>query len=227
MALLSACGGSVESKIKEGKNPATNTYQAKPACAASSPYILMVSDSDGVNPQQLETMLCSFFSAYPKIVLALNPRAKTTVHWVFQTQPDINASAWTLDDTVYFSKPYLASHLNDTDLVVHELTHVVQWSLVGFTPRFLVDGIKDPSLKDITKLELTGAMPRWIIEATADVMRDTYGQHNKEAGWALPSAYQYGQHYLGGYEEAAAFFKWIDLHYRMNQTSISLALSNA
>ena len=161
---------------------------AAPTCGdgVGSPYTIAMRGEDGVDPAHVEAMRCTFFTVYPLLVQRFNPEAATTVGMIFTDDPGV---AWTIGSNVYYNKAYLASAPLDSDVVVHETMHVVQ---AGYT----------------------GDTPGWIIEGEADFVRDEYGLNNAANGWAIPTGYSYGQNYHNGYGEAAAFFKWIDAHYR-------------
>jgi hypothetical protein len=78
----------------------------------------------------------------------------------------------------------------------------------------------------IVQAGYTGTVPGWIIEGTADFVRDKYGLTNAQNDWSIPTGYEYGHHYTAGYGESAAFFKWIDAHYRVGQSSVTQALDD-
>ncbi len=167
---------------------------ATPSCGAGvgSPYTIAMSGEDGVDPAHVEAMRCTFFTVYPLLVQRFNTAAATTVGMIFTDEPGV---AWTSGTNVYYNKTYLAGAPLDSDVVVHETMHVVQ---AGYT----------------------GQVEGWIIEGTADFVRDEYGLNNVANGWSIPTGYAYGQNYLHGYGDAAAFFKWIDAHYRQNQRPV-------
>ncbi len=164
------------------------------SCGAGqgSPFSIAMSGEAGVDPVHVENMRCTFFTVYPLLVARFNPAAPTTVGMIFTDEPGV---AWASGSNVWYNRSFLASAPLDSDVVVHETMHVVQG---GYS----------------------GEVPGWIIEGTADFVRDEYGLANAENGWSIPSAYAYGQHYLNGYGDAAAFFKWIDAHYRQNKTPV-------
>ena len=107
-ALITACGGSSSGDNRVQANlpqvADDSLHQVNPSCAAGSAYTLMVKGSNGVNPKQLETMLCTFFEVYPKIVQRLNPNAPKTVNWVFEAKLEV--PAYTIGTTISYSKDY-------------------------------------------------------------------------------------------------------------------------
>jgi basic secretory peptidase family protein len=169
-----------------------------PDCAEGSAYTLLISGEQGVDPAHVETMRCTFYEVYPLLAARFNPDARTTVGMIFTDEPGV---AWAWEGDTYYNKSFLASAPLDSDVVVHETMHIVQ---EGYT----------------------GEVPGWIIEGTADYVRDAYGLYNEENGWSIPTGYGYGQHYRNGYGDAAAFFKWIDAHYRQGQLPVADALDD-
>lgn len=188
-AVVTASSSSVQADVDVDK-------KANYACAAGSEYTLMITGGLSINSAMLEKMACTFFEVYPKIVTLLNPNAPKIVYFVFSDQREYPAYA--SDGAITFSKDWINSHPLDTDIVVHEATHIAQAAL--------------------------GEVPGWLVEGTADYVRDLYGLHNVENGWAIPIRYVPDQSYLKGYGDAAAFFKWVDAVYRQNQLPVVAAI---
>ena len=177
---------------------AETTVTAHPSCAAGSPYTLIVKNGGAIDPAVLEKMECEFFLNYPKIVARLNPvAAPTTVRFTFGTIPN---PAWTIDDEVTFSTTYMRNFPQDIDVVTHEIVHVAQHA---------------PDL------------PGWVVEGTADFLRQQYGLYNVSGGWTMVEAWAPNQNYTDGYGTAASFFKWIDYKYREGKLPIVDALQAA
>lgn len=162
-------------------------------CAEGSPYTLAISGQEGVDPGHVERMRCTFYEVYPLLVARFNPAAPTTVGMIFTDEPGV---AWASGGNTFYNRGYLASAPLDSDVVVHEIMHVVQG---GYS----------------------GEVPGWIIEGTADYVRDAYGLHNAEHGWSIPTSWSYGQHYMQGYGDAASFMKWIDANYRRGEAPVA------
>lgn len=174
------------------------SYKAAGPCAENSAYTLTITGGNLVNQDHLEKMVCNFFTTYPKLVELLNPNAPKNVEFKFTSSWAYPASAD--GNSIIFSAAYLRGAFNDTDIVVHETTHVAQ-------------------------TELVAGLPRWIIEGTADFVRDLYGLDSKNI-WSIPNRYVDGKRpYTNGYGDAAAFFKWIDAVYRQNELPIAAAIS--
>lgn len=195
--LISACGGgsgsqnnvvSVEPQITE---PDT-ILKATQSCAADSPYTLTITGGNKISIALLEKMVCTFFETYPKTAALLNPNTSKNIFFVFKPNPGFIAGA--SGNTITFDTNWLIEHPLDTDIVVHELTHIVQAGL--------------------------GQIPGWLVEGTADYVRDLYGLQNFENGWSIPIRYTPNQKYTDGYGNAAAFLKWIDAIYRQQKPRV-------
>ena len=169
-----------------------------PTCGAGSPYTLVVTGESDLDPSILEDMKCTFYTVYPQLVARFNPAAATTVGMHFVDDPGV---AWTIGSDTYYNLAAMSGHPKGTDVVVHEIMHVVQG---GYS----------------------GEVRSWVIEGTADYVRDAYGLRNSEFGWVLPTGYVYGQHYRSGYGVTAAFFKWIDANYRQGLLPVADALDD-
>ena len=167
-------------------------------CGDGSAYTLLISGEQSVDPDHVERMRCTFFEIYPQLARRFNPAAPTTVGMVFTDEPGV---AWAAGTNTYYNRAFLAENPRDSDVVVHETMHIVQSGYAG-------------------------DVPSWIIEGTADYVRDAYGLHNGDHGWALPTGWVYGPHYLDGYAETAAFMKWIDENYRAGQAPVVDALDD-
>lgn len=200
--MLSACGGgggsgSPATAVNAGPPSLAPPVEASTStfrapCADGSPYTLVIRNGESIPPAMLEKMGCTFFRNYPKIVTRINPKAPTTVRFDFQEAPVFIGSAF--QGTVTYSIAYLRDHPADIDIVTHEIVHIAQAGL---------------------------DLPSWVIEGTADFLREEYGTFNQEAGWKIVNRYEPTQHYTDGYGTAASFFKWIDSQYRQGRTPVA------
>jgi len=170
-------------------------------CAAGSAYTLTITGAEGISPDTIEGIRCTFYEVYPQLAAAYNPAAQTTVPLTFVPEEPNMPPAWASGGALYINRGHIMRNPLDWDVIVHEGMHIVQQ---GYT----------------------GTVPGFIIEGTADFVRDKYGLTNAQNGWSIPSAYVYGQHYLNGYGDAAVFFKWIDANYRAGQPSVTQALDD-
>jgi hypothetical protein len=176
------------------------SYEADGSCAEGSPYTLTITDGYRIDPEHLEKLVCNFFVTYPKIVALLSPNASKNIEFVFDPRSPYVAAAY--GTVIVYRTHYLAGAPDDTDIVVHETTHAAQ-------------------------AELIGELPGWIVEGTADFVRDLYGLDSKDI-WSIPTRYANSTgDYLSGYGNAAAFFKWIDALYRQNELPVAAAISRA
>jgi len=170
-------------------------------CAAGSAYTLNISGAAGIPADTVEGIRCTFYQVYPELAAAYNPATQATVPLTFVEETPNMPPAWVTGGGVFINKGHIIRNPLDWDVIVHESMHIVQ------------DGY-------------SGTVPGWIIEGTADFVRDKYGLTNDVNGWSIPSGYAYGQHYSNGYGDAAAFFKWIDAERRAGQSSVTQALDD-
>lgn len=175
--------------------------QASPDCADGSAYTLAITGADGIDADTIEGIRCTFYEVYPQLAAAYNPTTQITVPLTFVPEEPDMPPAWVVGGGVYINKGHIMRNPLDWDVIVHEGMHIVQ---AGYS----------------------GTVPGWIIEGTADFVRDKYGLTNAENGWSIPTGYVYGHHYASGYGEAAAFFKWVDAQYRVGQPSVTQALDD-
>jgi hypothetical protein len=170
-------------------------------CSDGSAYTLTITGAEGIDPDTIEGIRCTFYEVYPQLAAAYNPAAQITVPLTFLPEAPNMPPAWVENGGIYINKGHIVRNPLDWDVIVHEGMHIVQ---AGYS----------------------GTVPGWIIEGTADFVRDKYGLTNEENGWSIPTRYEYGHHYTSGYGEAAAFFKWIDAEYRAGQPSVTQALDD-
>ncbi len=194
---LSAANGGVRFKVglnlPAGSYLLDNGYFLGQDCGQDSSYRINLVDPSGVAPGVLERVECAFYTVYPQLAERFNPLAQQVVDLVFiEPSP---YPAYVSGGKIYIKNSALVDDPQGTDIIVHEAVHIIQ---TGYS----------------------GNVPSWIIEGTADFVRDEYGLRNEGAGWALPTGYSEGQHYLNKYGEAAAFFQWIDANYRQDQTPV-------
>ena len=170
-------------------------------CAEGSPYTLSITGAEGIDPGTVEGIRCTFYEVYPQLAAAYNPATQTMVPLTFVEETPGIPPAWVTGGGIFINKGHIIRNPLDWDVIVHEGMHIVQ---AGYT----------------------GTVPGWIIEGTADFVRDRYGLTNDVNGWSIPTGWAYGQHYTYGYGDAAAFFKWIDANYRAGQAPIAEALDD-
>jgi Peptidase of plants and bacteria len=147
-------------------------------------YRLLVTNEDpALSDEIIVDLVNTHFIVYPHMRARYNPNAPLEVRFVFRSDHPYPASA--SGDTVTFDSDHMIDNPLDWDIVTHEDTHVLQAPAYG---------------------------PSWIIEGTADYVRNLYGINNSVSGWRLtdePSRY-----YNAGYGHTALFFMWVeDNHY--------------
>lgn len=164
---------------------------AAPAAAAESRvyerggYTLDFRDETGTTDQAVaDRMVETFFAVYPQLVATFNPEAPTRVTFIMD--PDLPAVAGAGGDVVMYNSAHFAEHPHDTDVVTHEVMHLVQ----AYGDR--------------------GA-PGWLTEGIADYVRHVYGVDNAAGGWALPP-FSPDQSLQDGYRGAARFLLWLEAH---------------
>lgn len=87
------------------------------------------------------------------------------------------------DGKIVVSATYLKNHPKDTDLVTHELMHIIQ--------------------------SYPGGQPGWLVEGIADYVRWNYGRDNNGGNWRLPE-FDRSQHYTNSYGVTGRFLAWLE-----------------
>lgn len=123
---------------------------------------------------------------YPKMVHDFPSLAVDDLKVIIDDNVDTQV-AYTVGKTITINGQYLSKHPLDIDCVTHELFHAVQYSIFN-------------------------SPPIWVNEGLADLARDKYGIHNKEAGWQLEAPTSKDK-YTDGYRVTAAFFKYLNTIY--------------
>jgi Peptidase of plants and bacteria len=205
--LMAACGGGSGGGGTGLPGPAPNPAPdfstgpsmkvAAQACIQGSPYTVTLLNSEQLPNDTVERMVCTFADVYPKIMALLsNPDAPKSVVFEFQANYPYPA-ANTNYKTLTFDIGWMKAHPLDTDIVIHESTHLVQAG--------------------------RGQVPSWVLEGTAHAVLNLYGRPADRTDWGLPIHYD-GRPYTDGYGAAAAFFKWVDAVYRQHQPRVIEAI---
>ena len=162
---------------------ASGTALAKTVVYKSQGYTLTVTDDNSGMPQStIDAMVNVFFNVYPREAADFNPNTSKSVRFIYD--PSYNGVAATARATTRISPAWMKAHPQDTDVVTHEVMHIVQ----------------DYGAQDI---------PGWLVEGIADYARYRYGVNNAAAGWRLPN-YQPGQYYTDSYRVTARFLAWVE-----------------
>jgi hypothetical protein len=131
-----------------------------------------------------QKMINTFFKVYPRLVKRFNIKSARTVNFVIDTS--YNGVAETYGNTTKFGSVYMSKHAEDTDVVTHEVMHIVQ--------------------------AYEGGGVDWLTEGIADYVRHKYGINNVRGGWFL-TAFTSSDKYTDSYRVTARFLVWAELHY--------------
>ena len=147
-------------------------------------FTIVLKDANNSINKTIETALINtFHKVYSKMVNDFNTNAIKKVTVIID--PSYDGVAYAHNGEIVVSSKYINKKPKDTDLLTHELMHIVQSYPGG---------------------------PSWLIEGIADYARYTYGINNKAAGWSLPS-YSSNQNYTDAYRVTARFLNWVKLKY--------------
>jgi len=131
-------------------------------------------------------MIETFFTVYPKLAKEYNKKTAKEVTISIDTAYD--GVAATGNAHVVVSPKYMAKHLEDIDVITHEVMHIVQ-----------------------DYGDTNG--PGWLTEGIADFARNQFGVNNKAARWSL-GKYNAKQKYDNSYNVTARFLFWIELKHK-------------
>ena len=129
----------------------------------------------------LDRLAVCLITVYPQLKARFNPAAPAEVH--VQINTNVNNPGEALGNQIRMSSTHMRTNPWDTDVLTHELMHVVQ----GYTSN----------------------VPDWVVEGLADYARHKYGLANGQGGWSLPG-YMPGQNYTDSYHVTAGFFVWLE-----------------
>lgn len=129
-----------------------------------------------------QRLVKTFFTVYPKLAKAYNPKTLKAVTMVIDTAYD--GVAATADGKVTISNKWLHKHPEDIDVVTHEVMHIVQ-----------------------DYGDSNG--PGWLTEGIADYARNKFGVNNEAAKWALSDP-KPTQNYTDAYRVTARFLVWLE-----------------
>ncbi|MGS2764308.1 basic secretory protein-like protein [Sinomicrobium sp. M5D2P9] len=150
--------------------------------------LVFINEDSGLVPEVKEGLVSTFFKVYPKLVKRFNPKSPKRVEVKIDTA--YTGVAYAHDGKITISAAWLRKKPKDTDVITHEVMHLVQ---------------SYPS----------GSGPGWITEGIADYVRYKYGVDNEGSGWSLPD-YTEGQHYTNSYRITARFLLWLSETYTEN-----------
>ncbi|RZK88174.1 MAG: secretory protein [Pedobacter sp.] len=144
-------------------------------------------NSTSITEELAQKLVNTFFEVYPKMVKAFNPDATKTV--ILSIDTNYKKVAISGKGKILIGANWLSQHQEDSDLVTHELMHIVQ--------------------------DFKAMGPEWLLEGLADCGRFQYGLNNVAADWSLPPV-DPRQHYRMGYRVTARFLLWVDKYQKPN-----------
>lgn len=184
--LLTSCNKSYD--------PAPTPKSTQPPVTESVPttkviiqdgYTLNFKNNDpAFNVITRESMIKVFYTVYPKLAKRFNANAVREVTFFIDTS--YQGAAFASGNTVTYSAAWMRDHPADTDIVTHEVMHLVQ-AYPG------------------------GAGPGWLTEGIADYARYKFGVNNAAGGWSLPE-FSLSQSYTNSYRVTARFLAWLEHH---------------
>src|SRR6202012_2471080 len=134
------------------------------------------------DPAEQARLVKTFFTVYPELAKAYNPKTLKAVTMVIDTAYD--GVAATANGKVNISNKWLHKRPEDIDVVTHEVMHIVQ-----------------------DYGDSNG--PGWLTEGIADYARYKFGVNNAAAGWKLGDL-KPTQNYDNAYRVTARFLLWME-----------------
>lgn len=166
------------------KNIGDSTFNVKDSIFTKGGYTLhFINNSSAFADSTKRKFISTFFEVYPKLVNDFNLKASKVVYFKVDTS-FVQYPAAASGGRISYSADWFKKHPEDTDVVTHEIMHVIQ--NYGNT-----NG------------------PWWITEGIADYVRHKYGLNNKAGGWSL-TPFNANQKYDNGYRITARFFLWLE-----------------
>lgn len=179
--LLSVCVFIASCSVKK---VGTNGYDLRDSIYTQDGYTLRFeNNSTDFADSTKDKFIKTFFAVYPQLVKDFNPDAPKTVYFKVDTS-FVQYPAAAFGGRISYSADWFKKHTEDTDVVTHEIMHVIQ--SYGNT-----NG------------------PWWVTEGIADYVRHKYGLNNAAGGWSL-TPFNPSQKYDNGYRITARFFLWLE-----------------
>ena len=148
-------------------------------------YRLEVINQGGAAGDVLGRLIKSWKVNYPLMAKRFNPNTAKKITLKIDPKADGVAATDSKSAMMGFSAKYVNGNPMDSDVMTHEMMHIVQDYTRGNGP------------------------PVWASEGVADYARAKFGIFNEQAGWKLPKA-DCKQKYTDGYGNTAAFFVWLE-----------------
>jgi hypothetical protein len=173
---------SVKESSAGSKNRSDRTpFITKDSISKKGYTLIFINKDSTFSHNEKQRLIKTFFAVYPEEANRFNP--KTAKKVTFIIDPSYIGVAATSGAVTRFNPRWFKKHPQDTDVVTHEVMHIVQDYHKGHTPG-------------------------WLTEGIADYARYTYGINNKAAGWTLPD-YNPKQSYKDSYRVTARFLVWL------------------
>jgi hypothetical protein len=151
------------------------------------PYSLTIQNEAGLDTEVVGRLVECWRDGYPRMAARFNPAAAKSVH--LRITDDYPGPGETEGDQITLGAAHFRAHPWDSDVMTHELFHVVQ-AYEDF------DG------------------PHWAMEGLADYARFHYGRYNREGSWYLPEDLTADASYRDSYRVSARFLVWLEKHVR-------------
>ncbi|MEH6678901.1 MAG: basic secretory protein-like protein [Sediminicola sp.] len=161
------------------------TAQTTESYTKKGKTLLFINQDPQLQEDTKEGLIKTYFKVFPKLVRDFNPATTDTITVTIDTSYD--GVAYAHDGKITISSQWLHKKPKDTDVITHEVMHIVQ-------------------------AYPNGSGPGWLTEGIADYVRYKYGVDNKGSEWSLPG-YSEKQSYENSYRITARFLLWITKNY--------------
>lgn len=152
------------------------------------PYALNLQNTDPALKDTANHLQNTFNAVYPQLVnrFALDPSIEPNNVVTVILTPDISSPIEISGTIITINSNWLRQHPNDTGLLTHELTLLVQ--------------------------DYPSGAPSWFSNGMADYARSVYGPGDDD--WSLPNTVQPQDSYTQGGGVTARFLLWLEQHTR-------------
>ena len=155
--------------------------QTKEVFKKKGKTLIFINQDPTLNEATKKGLIKTYFKVFPKLAKDFNKNVTDTITVTIDTAYD--GVAYAHNGAIVISADWLKKKPTDTDVITHEVMHIVQ-AYPGHSG------------------------PGWLTEGIADYVREVYGVDNKGADWALPN-YSDKQNYDNSYRITARFLVWI------------------
>jgi len=148
------------------------------------PYTLVVKEAAGIDAEVTGRLVDCWRASYARMALRFNPHAAQSVH--LEITDGYQGAAEAEGNRITLSASHIRARPWDSDVMTHEMFHIVQ------------------AYQDFEG-------PQWAMEGLADYARFRYGLYNQQGGWFL-SDFSPSQRYTDSYRITARFLVWLENH---------------